>query len=385
MLLYHIGAHTLISDKLTTRIQSIYQLFLSFKVNNKNMSNLFISSALRDIVAGCPTPPPAELVSYANSTYQATKMNMPLNAMEEAARYHLCCFAVVEMFQEKYGLADPAMNKIPIPTRRVNALLPSVRQTLNRILDASTPQATLQTKRIIDRIQTPTSYATESYIDGIRNSKLQAIDSTKRSLEAKLLAESTIHSAGMQSPPVTPTKRKQSMVMSPSKAKMKVKTIITTPILVAFCNQFYIPEHITMRIIQTYKMYRHVVGNAWGLLVGLVGISYLKLNKMQVKMRIGLRARLVENLHNLQHGGLTLNEVKVYLREVTRMIASQKWIKDAKFVDDESHIDSADLDAADLDRSLTSLTTYIEPQVGYFTAIDSPHVTKWVKRIRRMV
>lgn len=345
------------------------------------MSNLFISAAIRDIIPTFSQPYPPKLISYANSTYQSTKISLPLNSIEEAARYHICCFAVIEIFKESYNLPDPIMNKIPIPVRRVNSLLPNVRNLLNTIIATAqkTPFSTPKSNRVIDDLQTPTSEytaytkATESYIDQVRNAKLQSIDHVKRSLQDKLMSEVTL------SPPTTP--RKQNLSATKYGTKSKGKTTITTPVLIAFCNQFYIPEHITVRILQTYKIYRHIVGNSWGLLVGLVGISYLKLNKAQVKRRIGLRARLVENLHNLQQGGLMLNEVKMYIREVTRLVTSQKWIKDAKYESDETEIDQDE--GNEIEYALASLTSYIDPSVEYYTMMDSPKVEKWVRTIKR--
>lgn len=349
------------------------------------MSNLFIASAFRDIIPTAQQPFPPKLISYANSTYQSTKMSLPLNATEEAARYHICCFAVVEFFQQKYNLPDPIMNKIPIPARRVNALLPNVRITVNRIIESSTPQSTPfstpQSNRVVDYLQTPTSQnntyskATQSYIDQVRNAKLQSIDHAKKSLKDKLMTEGTM------SPPTTPKKPKASPVKYTA-SRPRTKSTITTPSLIAFCNQFYIPEHITVRILQTYKIYRHVVGNSWGLLVGLVGISYLKLNKAKMSAKMGLRAKVVENLHRLQQGGLTQGEVKMYMREVARMIASQKWIKDAKFESEETEIEQADNNDIE-EYPLTPLNSYLDPSVGYYSMMDSANVEKWVRRIKR--
>lgn len=367
------------------------------------MSNLFITSAIRDIIPTTPEPYPSEIISYANSLYVSSKLTFPLSGDEEAGRYHLCCFVTIEYFQNMYNLPDPFQNKIPIPRRKAAALLQRFR-TLFSTMIASTPMA----KRIVDIAALPTpstgsstqtdassklnfSPSTQSYIDKVRASKYNTLDSVKKSLRNALMDEenSTTNDV-LQTPPSTPRKtpRKAKRIenatpvkLSPYKSRTRV--VITTPILVSFCNKFYIPEHITQHILQTFKLYQHVVTNSWGLLVGLVGISYLQLNKKEVKQRIGLRSRLIETLHRIQQGGLSDIEVKRYIREVARMISKSKWIKEAHYADEEAIIDAGD-GAAEQDFALSSLGSFLDSSVEYVTMKDTDQVERWVRSIRRV-
>lgn len=326
------------------------------------------------------------MVNYANSLYSSSKMTLPLAATEDIARYHLCCYVVIENFQSLYNLPDPFQTKIPLPGRRLNTLLGTFRSLFAVMLE-STPRA----NRIVDTLQLQTpqttpqvAYAksTPSHIDEVINRKIQSIDSTRRSLKDQLTS--------LGSPPATPKKTpraQKALQTSPAKLapyRSRTKVVITTPLLISFCNKFYIPEHITLHILQTYKLYRNIVTNSWGLLVGLVGISYLKLNKDEIHRKIGLKNSLFDTLHRSQQGGLSLQEVKTFIREVTRMVAKQKWIKEAKFEDSETQLDTVDIDGfLNPDDPLNPLSSFLDFSVAYITLKDSPNVEKWVKKIKR--
>ncbi|ONH77814.1 Origin recognition complex subunit 6 [Pichia kudriavzevii] len=351
------------------------------------MSSLFITSAIRDLIPTHPEPYPGELVNFAHSLYTASKMNVPLSGSDEIARYHLACYTVVEYFKDSYSLPDPFLTKIPIPSKRFNQLLFAFKTTMTTITQ-NTPKA----KRIVDvQLQTPSttpfsSKSTESYIDKIRQSKLKQQDlqqqQVNRSLTNQLLEVAA-------TPPSTPQKapRSKRTQLSPSKLspyKARPKLVITTPILVSFCNKFYIPEHITMHILQTFKLYKHVVPNGWGLLVGLVGISYMKLNKQRISKKLNLKTKLFKLLHVTQQGGLSYDECKQYIREVTRMICTQKWIKEAKYdFDTDTETESLMKGIAASDSVMSSLGSFLDSSVLYVTMKDSPKVQKWVKSIRR--
>ena len=364
------------------------------------MSNLFITSAIRDILPTTPEPYPSEIISYANSLYTSSKRTLPLSGNDEVARYHLCCYVTVEYFQSMYSFPDPFQNKIPLPRKKLVGLLQNFR-TLFSTMIASTPMA----KRIVNLEYLPTpstgssgkadpsfSLSTQSYIDKVRSSKYNTLDSVRKSLKDALLQErpsETQDNSSVQTPPSTPRKspRKVRNTYSPSSVKLspyksRTRIVITTPILVAFCNKFYIPEHITQHILQTFKLYQHVVTNSWGLLVGLVGISYLQLNKKEIRQRIGLRSRLLDTLHSFQQGGLTDIEVKRYIREVTRMISKSKWIKEARYADEDAVIETGD-GSAEHDLALNSLGSFLDSTVEYVTMKDTAQVERWVRTIKR--
>jgi origin recognition complex subunit 6 len=351
------------------------------------MSQLFITSAIRDIIPIHPEPYPREIINYANSLYTNTKYSLHLQPSEEPGRYHLCCFVVVEHYQQQYSLPDPSISKIPLPNKRVHALLLQFRENFLKML-----QSTPRTKRTVDlQLPTPSSTSTssslklsytsqsESYIDKIRQDKQINIDTAKRSLAAQLASEVDL---SVISPPTTPRKLKSPLKTSSplSPYKSRKKTVITTPLLVSFCNKFYIPQHITAHILRSFKLYQHVVTNSWGLLVGLVGIAYLQLNKHHMRSKLDVKQTLINTLHKLQQGALSISDVKNYILEVTRLISSQKWIKEATYDIESTEVMMDDSDSVS---ALSSLNSYLDKSVNYVTMKDSENVERWVRRIRK--
>jgi hypothetical protein len=357
------------------------------------MSNLFLKSAIRDIIPTHPEPYPNEILNYANSLYTSSKMSLPLNE-EEIGRYHLCCFVVIEYFQEKYSISDLFTNKIPIKGKKFTNLLSNFRNLLSQLLLSTTPKS----NRIINLnyLQTPESCglskSTESYIDQIRQSKLETIDDIKKSLREKLLNESS--TIELATPPSTPQKfnRLTSSTMKSSKSlkknsklspyKSRTKILITTSILITFCNKFYIPEHITKHILQTFKLYKNIINNSWGLLVGLVGISYIRLNNKRIKSNLNLKNCLFENLHKSQHGGLSYQDIKIYIKEISRMILNQKWIKEINFeINDDYNFHNEYTNKKMDDYALNSLTSFIDSSNELISMKDSKYVESWIKKI----
>ncbi|GAV27838.1 hypothetical protein PMKS-001306 [Pichia membranifaciens] len=189
---------------------------------------------------------------------------------------------------------------------------------------ASTPMA----KRIVnlDYLPTPStgssgkadpsfSLSTQSYIDKVRSSKYNTLDSVRKSLKDALLQErpsATQDNGFVQTPPSTPQR-------SPRK---------------------------------------------------------------EIKQRIGLRSRLLDTLHRFQQGGLTDIEVKRYIREVTRMISKNKWIKEARYADEDAVIETGD-GATEHDLALNSLGSFLDSTVEYVTMKDTAQVERWVRTIKR--
>ena len=344
-------------------------------------------------------PYPHEIISYANSLYTTSKITLPLSADEETSRYHLSCFVVIESFKSEYNLPDPFRNKIPINTnKKLNLLLNSFRNTFNSMIE-STPRS----NRTVDiQMNTPPSSgkylkSTPSHIDSIRALKYNKIDQVKKSLFKDL--KNSINDGITMSPPQTPkNKNRISKDTKLSPYKSRTKIVITTPILVTFCNKFYIPEHLTSNILRTFKLYQHVVMNSWGLLVGLVGITYLQLNRQELSKHLGGKSRLINLLHISQQGGLSNFEVKEYIREVARLISTQSWIKNAKYEDYDDDNDDNDAvnenntnekNTNDNNKELynkiyPSLTCFITPSVQYYSMRKSPQIEQWMKHLREV-
>lgn len=358
------------------------------------MSNLFITSALRDIVPTYNETLPKEVINYANYLYTSSKMTLPLTPNEEIGRYHLSCFVTIEHFVKDYNLPEPFQDKIPIPHKRQNILINQFRNLFNTVL-TSTPRANrINNQNYLETPKTESSItkATESYADKI---KLGIQMRVKRSLQDQLLnASNTNESTSLLdnslTPPSTPQKKalkktpKQASPATKTRTVQRTRTIVTTPILVTFCNKFYIPEHITKHILKTFKLYRNIVNNSWGLLVGLVGISYLQLNKMEINKRLVLRSKMIDRLHQLQQGGLSNTDVKTYLKEVTKLISNQKWIKEAKYEDDEFDSTILNEKYSNLQNDpLSSLCAFIDTSVEYVCVKDPERIEKWVKKMKR--
>lgn len=342
------------------------------------MSNLFLTSAIRDIIPTHPEPYPKEILNYANSLYTTSKMSLPLNGPEEIGRYHLCCFVVLEYYQEQYNISDLFINKIPVKGKKLQNLLGNFRNLLNNLILSSTPKS----NRIVNYLQTPTSSfskSTESYIDKVRQSKLKTVDQVKKSLYNTLInVESMQTHEQQQTPPSTPRKTLNSTPTKLSPYKARTKVVITTSILISLCSKFYIPKHITYHILKTYKFYKQIVTNSWGLLIGLVGISYLQLNSNRIKSNYRLKKCLIDNLHHSQHGGLSNQDVKNYIKEVARLISNQKWIKEASYNLDDMILNNGD---EENDDSLISLSSFIDSSNEYVSMKDNKHVQNWVRKI----
>lgn len=300
------------------------------------MSSVFIVSAIKDLLPSIEDPP-KNFVAFCQTIYSTSKINIPLPSNYELGRIHLAVIVAIFHYQEKYHWEDPIMGKIPIPKKNLRDYISRFATLVSD--EPSTPTHT----RIVNALATPNSSG-RGRVNRTPRGKAQLIPqsetSVKRSLTNQLMAESTYSGSNLisdsfMSPPPTPTKRgrpaKSEEEQLETQQHKKSKKLLTSYELVTFCNKFYIPEHLTQKILNMFYKYRANQGSSWGFLVGLVGIVYYKLNVVEITNKLGLWTKVVKNLHRSQNGGLTHKEVDEWVSKVTNLYGEVKWIREAEF------------------------------------------------------
>ncbi|VEU23406.1 DEKNAAC104634 [Brettanomyces naardenensis] len=307
------------------------------------MSSQFIVNSLRDIVPTLEEPYPRELIDYANSLYSLSKVKQALNPHFEVARYHLCSYLTVEKFRGRLLLPEPTSIKIPIPGRKLRSVILDFRKSMMR--PSSSPETPPSTPRKRRRRQkqfpTPSSKSFKRQALGESGNPYLTPDSTpssrgiinldskefspikgKKNLQMELLAAAA---EDAHDEVRTPKRRgrKPGQTVTISKGP-----VISTALLVSFCNRFYIQEDTTRKILKTFKEFHLRVKNPWGLLCGLVAISFICLNRDLINNKIGYKSKLYQNLQILQTGGLKMEEIGEWVKIVESLCAEEPWIKE---------------------------------------------------------
>ncbi|GMM29270.1 hypothetical protein DAMA08_019860 [Martiniozyma asiatica (nom. inval.)] len=354
------------------------------------MTTLFITSAFKDFLPN--EEPSRDFVSYCLSLYSSSKLTVPLSSFE-LARVHLCVYLAIKQSQ---NYTDPGVSKIPVPKSKLKGVLADFEKALN----PSTPSHR-RTYEVFGGLATPQSQG--------KNGNATMVTPTKsvvKSLHNKLVAESNFSGTheipeSFSTPPSTPVKRargrpkknatssvdtQKTPFSTPQKrtntapsTPRKKRQLITTPDLVSLCNAFYIPEHMTSHIFRTYKKYRHAANitaqahlssinaehssdvhtlsngyiksgsHVWGLLIGLVGMVYRKLNASELETRLGLWKKVITNLHRLQRGGLSIEEVEEWVNICETRWGNVKWARESEYehtqVNTQTSEDSNGLDS----------------------------------------
>lgn len=339
------------------------------------MASVFVVSAMEELLPGAEAP--RAFVAYCQSLYQSSKQAVPLPRTYELARIHFCVYVAILRFRDRYGWADPLSHKIPVPKNRVAGYIRLFASLVDGMSEgmmessAQAPQTPTHT-RVVDALETPITPSTSSR--GGRGSgrvnrtphttaKLVATPSSsvKRSLTNKLMAESSLSGTteipqAFLTPPGTPQKgfpaggslgdSKVSLSATPPATPQRRRRPLTSHELVTFANHFYIPAHLTGKILATYHRYRTNVRSPWGLLVGLVGVVYRRVNAAQLAATLGLWARVIRALHRWQAGGLTPTEVDSWVTKVEGLYGEVKWIREAEYEPNQIGSNSVDRNAA---------------------------------------
>lgn len=348
------------------------------------MSTAFIKNAIRDVVPTLEEPYPEELIEYANSLYALSKIRQALNPKYEVARYHLCCYLTVEKLCGRLNLPDPVDDKIPIPNRKVRSAIVDFKRglTVNSATPPQTPRKRRR-RRAEHQLLTPPStgkrnhtretfkytnpYLTPSKTPSSKTPIID-IDSPKYMGSGKSMRE-RLRAAASESD--EPPRKKRTYTKSPHKAHSKSKLQISTAMLVSFCNRFYIPESTTRNILNTFQIYHARIKQPWGLLCGLVAISYSDLNHDLMNSRIGFKSKLYEQLQILQTGGLSMDDIVMWVRIVENLCSEEPWLKHLKKLTEEAEGKRKVL-------GIPSLTSFLDSSVCYHSVESASNYKSWV-------
>lgn len=300
------------------------------------MSSGVIGSAIKAFLPSVETPQQS-FIQICQTIYSSSKVSIPLPQLYEISRVYLAVFVAIIHYQDTYKFDDPIIGKIPIPKSKVRSYISQFSAVITG--EPSTPTH----ERIVDALATPKTSG-KGRVNKTPSSKAKLIvqteSSVKRSLTNQLIAESTYSGSNeipnaFMTPPSTPRKRgrppKQDSDSLNSPQPRKSKKLLTSHELVTFCNRFYIPEHLTQKLLLMYHKYRANQGSSWGFLVGLVGVVYYKLNIVEITEKLGLWTKVIKNLHRWQNGGLTHKEVDHWVSKVTALYGEVKWIREAEY------------------------------------------------------
>lgn len=277
----------------------------------------------------------------------------------ESARMHLVVYTAILAFQNQYNWPDPIATKIPLPRSQIAGFITTFSQLVNK--DPSTPK---DHTRIIDVLSKKSPSKSPSKSPAKSGRKLSAKlvtkteSSVKRSLNDELVAvsdftgEVVIPKAFAEASSGSPTKRPRRSPTKKSysdseydedddeevrrvldlsgKGKRKSKAI-TSHTVVTICNNCYIPEQLTRQILVFYSRFYFNQSSHWGFLIGLVAVVYSNLNAREVLQRPELKRALLSNLHKLQSGGLTLDQIGEWVSKVQSTYGDIKWIRYASY------------------------------------------------------
>ncbi|ODV85042.1 hypothetical protein CANARDRAFT_28762 [[Candida] arabinofermentans NRRL YB-2248] len=403
------------------------------------MSNQFILNAFRDILPTESEPFPKELTDYANLLYLTSKSKASLTPQFEVARYHICCYLSAEKFATEFELAEPSVNKIPVPQRKIRSLVNEFKRSLINGGRQSAP-TTPKKRRAESQLATPQSSGKKKLV-----SSYDSVRSNAKHLHSPLTPASTPQKHGRiqkrlehgdsdieddkeeptydnpyVTPTSTPSKKRITSITKPKTSSIKDKLqmaanekdeddieeeqwqdvpmkkekiakqkpkskvgktdgstgTITTAHLVSFCNRFYLPEEITKNILKTFQDYHYRIRNSWGLLCGLVSIAYLRMNSERVESQLGFKSKFYKNLQLLQNGKLKFEELTNWIKLVENLCGHEKWIRD---LDDLYNLKSE----SQLPFGIPSLNSFISADTCYFSNRMADEYETWVEKISR--
>ena len=295
------------------------------------MSSTQARKALHDIIPNYSGEYTPKLLDYINSLYQLSlRKQAVLPNKSEIARFHLCAVVIVEKYRQSFELPTPDVSRMPAQPKVAAKLLETFRVLIEQVSAASTPVSSpKKAKPLSQSPLTPTKSRASK-------ENLKSGSPLKR-LRAEISQDEAVNGntpngqlKDVESP-FNPKKRKESKAGTPThKVYRYDKKHVLIADFISFCNTFYIPGHITTKMVGTFLMHQHkfLKKSDWSLACGMVYAAYVRINNKILSELVGTKSQFMDLLLQYQKGGLLKWAMQSWCGIIEEWIQDEPWIQE---------------------------------------------------------